>query len=63
MRYEDAGLGVFVSHVGKQWSVVNCSSFVCIQDRQCAYALSFDHDFVQAQNEFGFTVMTEDLVY
>ena len=62
-RYEDGGLGVFVSHADKQWSVVDCTSFMCIQDRHCAYALSFDRDFVQAQNEFGFIVMPQDLVY
>ncbi len=57
VEYERRALNVFTSHADKRWSVVDCASFVCIRERGTQLALSFDRDFVQAQNEFGFTVM------
>ena len=56
-EYERQALNVFTSHSDKQWSVVDCASFVCIRERGTQWALSYDRDFLQAQNEFGFTVM------
>ena len=56
-RFENQALSVFRSHDDKRWSVVDCANFVCIRERQSNWALSFDRDFVQAQHEFGFTLL------
>ncbi|MCY3638972.1 MAG: hypothetical protein OXG80_07730 [Chloroflexi bacterium] len=53
--FEEEALYVFTTHSDKRWSVVDCANFVCIRDRQSKYAFAYDHDFNQAQNEFGFT--------
>ena len=50
-------LEVFTNHSDKRWSVVDCANFVCISERRSMWALAFDRDFVQAQSEFGFTLL------
>jgi len=56
-EFENQALSIFRSHDDKRWSVVDCANFVCIRERQSNWALSFDRDFAQAQNEFGFTLL------
>ena len=56
-RLESQNINVFRSHSDKRWSVVDCANFVCIKDRGIRQAVSFDRDFAQAQNEFGFTLL------
>lgn len=56
--FEDAALDIFRTHSDKRWSVVDCASFVCIQERQSGFALSYDkRDFRQAQTEFVFRLL------
>ena len=55
--YEQQALDIFISHSDKRWSVVDCANFVCIRERGTPFALSFDRDFAQAQNEFTFQVL------
>jgi predicted nucleic acid-binding protein len=56
-QLESRSLEIFRSHTDKQWSVVDCASFACIEQRQCEYALSYDHNFEQAQREFKFRLL------
>ena len=39
---------LFRDRVDKDWSLVDCSSFVVMQDRKIGDALTADHHFVQA---------------
>ena len=56
--FENAALDIFRTHSDKRWSVVDCAGFVCIQERQSLFALSYDkRDFRQAQTEFGFRLL------
>lgn len=60
--FEDAALDIFRTHSDKRWSVVDCANFVCIQERQSLFALSYDkRDFRQAQTEFGFLLLGETI--
>ena len=56
-RREAEALSIFERHPDKSWSVVDCANFACIRERRSLWALSFDRDFVQAQAEFGFTLL------
>ena len=56
-KFENQALSIFRSHADKRWSIVDCANFVCIRERKSTFALSFDRDFIQAQNEFGFTLL------
>lgn len=61
--FENAALDIFRTHSDKRWSVVDCASFVCIQERQSGFALSYDErDFQQAQTEFGFLLLGETIL-
>ena len=60
--FEQDALTIFTTHSDKRWSVVDCASFVCIQERQSGFALSYDErDFQQAQTEFGFLLLGETI--
>lgn len=47
-RWFDAGLELYASRPDKDWSLTDCISFVVMQDRGIAEALSGDHHFEQA---------------
>lgn len=57
-RVEQEAVGTFVTHADKTWSVVDCASFHYIRDRECRRAFAFDEHFRQAQEEFGFVVLS-----
>jgi uncharacterized protein len=50
-----AALGLYAKHQDKTWGLVDCISFVVMQNRKISVALSFDRHFVQA----GFTFATK----
>lgn len=59
VRVEEAGLEsraieIYRTHPNMRWSMVDCANFACIEQRQSEYAVSFDHNFEQAQSEFNF---------
>ena len=54
---EDLTLDIFRHHPDKRWSVVDCANFACIESRRCEFALAYDHNFEQAQVEFGFRLL------
>jgi len=41
-------LHLYESRPDKDWSLVDCMSFVVMQDNQLAYAITTDHHFEQA---------------
>jgi predicted nucleic acid-binding protein len=49
----DRGLSLYESRPDKQWGLVDCVSFVVMQDRGLTDALTYDQHFVQA----GFTAL------
>lgn len=53
-KLERRSLEIFRTHSDKRWSMVDCANFACIEQRQCEYALAFDNNFRQAQQEFRF---------
>ena len=51
---ENRSLDIFRRRSDKRWSVVDCANFACIEHRQSEFALLYDRNFTQAQNEFSF---------
>lgn len=41
-------LGLFATRPDKEWSLIDCSSFLIMQELQITEALTADHHFVQA---------------
>lgn len=48
----DNALNLYTSHQDKTWGLVDCISFIVMQERNISIALSFDRHFLQA----GFTL-------
>jgi len=48
----DAGIQLYEMHQDKTWGLVDCVSFVVMQQQQISLALAFDRHFIQA----GFTL-------
>ncbi len=55
---EQEAVGTFAAHADKRWSIVDCASFHALRRHGCQRALAFDEHFRQAQDEFGFTVLS-----
>lgn len=55
MLFRDA-LAEYKRHLDKQWSIVDCASFVIMRQRGLHEALTHDHHFTQA----GFTALLRD---
>jgi predicted nucleic acid-binding protein len=53
-QLENRSLEIFRQYSDKRWSMVDCASFACIEQRRSDSALSYDRNFVQAQLEFNF---------
>jgi hypothetical protein len=51
-----AGFDLFASRPDKEWSLVDCISFVVMQQRRLKEALTTDHHFIQA----GFRAMLRE---
>jgi uncharacterized protein len=43
-----AGMRLYTRYQDKTWGLVDCLSFVVMEERQLSVALSFDHHFTQA---------------
>ena len=52
----DAALERYMARADQSWSIVDCASFIVMEDRQIHEALAFDHHFQQA----GFTALLRD---
>ncbi len=53
-QLESRSVDIFRTHSDKGWSMVDCANFACIEHRQCEFALAYDNNFRQAQQEFRF---------
>ena len=49
----EAAIELYASRLDHSWSVVDCASFLLMEDRNIREALAFDHHFEQA----GFTAL------
>jgi predicted nucleic acid-binding protein len=57
VNLEARSLEIFRAHADKRWSVVDCANFASIEQRRSEYALSYDGNFRQAQQEFLFQLL------
>ena len=44
----EAAVDLYAARPDKQWSLVDCASFVLMEQRDIREALAYDHDFTQA---------------
>jgi predicted nucleic acid-binding protein len=54
---ESRALDLFFSFQDKTWGVVDCASFIVMEDTECWQAIGFDHHFVEASRQRGFEVL------
>jgi len=54
---EADGLDIFFRYTDKPWGVVDCVSFVVMEQLDCWQAFAFDQHFAQAAKQRGFTVI------
>ena len=54
-RLLEMGLEIYEKYRDKTWGLVDCISFVVMQEKMLAEVLTFDGDFTQA----GFTIVSE----
>ena len=47
-QLEERTVEIFWTHQDKDWSIVDCSGFALMEDRQILYAYAADHHFRQA---------------
>ncbi|MGK7875666.1 MAG: type II toxin-antitoxin system VapC family toxin [Xenococcaceae cyanobacterium] len=52
-----SAIGLYETHQDKTWGLVDCLSFIVMQERQISTALAFDRHFIQA----GFRLATPSL--
>ncbi len=55
---EEEAINTFKDHGDKLWSMVDCANFHALRRHGCQRAFAFDKNFQQAQEEFGFNVLS-----
>lgn len=55
---EEEAINTFNDHGDKRWSMVDCANFHALRRHGCRQAFAFDKNFQQAQEEFGFNVLS-----
>jgi len=54
---EDKSVDLFWKYQDKSWGIVDCSSILLMEQEKCGIAFGYDHHFVQATKQYGFTVL------
>ncbi len=58
-RIEAEALELFWQYKDKDWGVVDCASLVVMDEGGCNQAFAFDRHFVQASQQYGFSLVKE----
>lgn len=56
---EAAALAMFWDYQDKDWGVVDCASIVVMEGTGCRRAFAFDRHFVEASQQYGFSLVKE----
>jgi predicted nucleic acid-binding protein len=57
IAYEDKSVELFWKYHDKNWGIVDCSSILLMEQEKCSVAFGYDHHFVEAAKQYGFTVL------
>ena len=58
-KVEAEALELFWEYKDKDWGVVDCSSLVVMERTGCRQAFAFDRHFVEASQQYGFSLVRE----
>ncbi|MBF8265929.1 MAG: hypothetical protein HW384_1793 [Dehalococcoidia bacterium] len=58
IEVEEKAINTFRDHGDKRWSMVDCANFHALRRHGCQQTFAFDNNFQQAQEEFGFNVLS-----
>ena len=58
-RVEAGALELFWEYRDKDWGVVDCASLVVMEAVRCHQAVAFDRHFVDASQQYGFSLVKE----
>lgn len=54
---EDGAIDIFWRYQDKKWGVVDCTSMLLMERERCSVAFGYDHHFVEATGQYGFTLL------
>ncbi|MCD6298041.1 MAG: type II toxin-antitoxin system VapC family toxin [Deltaproteobacteria bacterium] len=54
---ENAAVDLFWKFRDKKWGIVDCSSMLLMEKENCSVAFGYDHHFVEAGRQYGFTLL------
>jgi len=58
---ESKAVEIFWRYKDKTWGIVDCASLIVMEIMGCQCAFGFDHHFVEAAEQYGFVLKTDDL--
>ena len=56
-RLEERAVDLFWRYQDKRWGVVDCSSMLVMEMKNCSLSFGYDHHFVEASKQYGFTLL------
>jgi len=56
-QLEDRAVDLFWRYRDKRWGIVDCSSMLVMEITNCSLSFGYDHHFVEASKQFGFTLL------
>jgi len=54
---EDEAVNIFWKYQDKKWGIVDCSSMILMEKKNCSLAFGYDHHFTEASRQYGFTLL------
>jgi predicted nucleic acid-binding protein len=56
-RLEEQAVSLFWRYEDKSWGIVDCSSILLMEMKECSQAFGYDHHFVEATKQYGFILL------
>lgn len=56
-KLEEGAVDLFWRYQDKRWGVVDCTSILLMEREKCSVAFGYDHHFIEATRQHGFTLL------
>jgi len=56
-KLEEESVNMFWNYQDKKWGVVDCSSILLMKKKKCSLVFGYDHHFIEASRQYGFTLL------
>ena len=54
---EEGAIDLFWRYQDKKWGIVDCTSMLLMEREKCSLAFGYDHHFVEATKQYGFSLL------